>query len=43
MHLTLPTQTLPGWQEQLAGVITDPAELLRLLDLRPEQAGFDPR
>ncbi|MES2606452.1 MAG: EF-P beta-lysylation protein EpmB [Pseudomonadota bacterium] len=36
-----PVSALP-WQEQLADLITDPLELLALLKLTPESAGYDP-
>lgn len=37
MLLTIPTSTLTPWQEQLANIVTDPLELLELLQLQPEQ------
>jgi L-lysine 2,3-aminomutase len=44
MPITLPLTALdapsPGWQQQLADLITNPAELLALLGLDAEQVGY---
>ncbi|HWK54655.1 MAG TPA: EF-P beta-lysylation protein EpmB [Hyphomicrobiales bacterium] len=40
MPQTLPLHPLPTWQEQLADLITDPLELLRLLQLQPNEVGY---
>ena len=41
MLRTIPLQNRPSWQEQLADLITDPLELLALLQLSPEAVGYD--
>ena len=37
---TIPLSCRPGWQEQLADLLTDPLELLALLQLSPAAAGY---
>jgi EF-P beta-lysylation protein EpmB len=39
---TVPLTALPSWQEQLADLITDPVELLQLLQIDAVRAGYDP-
>ena len=41
MLRTIPLQNRPSWQEQLADLITDPLELLALLQLEPAAVGYD--
>jgi EF-P beta-lysylation protein EpmB len=41
MLRTIPLQNRPSWQEQLADLITDPLELLALLQLSPAAVGYD--
>lgn len=41
MLRTIPHQNQPSWQEQLADLITDPLELLALLQLTPAAVGYD--
>jgi L-lysine 2,3-aminomutase len=43
MLQTIPTSISPHWQEQLAGLVTDPLELLTTLGLHPEQVGYSPQ
>jgi len=43
MLQTIPTSTTPHWQEQLAGLVSDPLELLSTLGLQPEQVGYSPQ
>ncbi|MDR0779139.1 MAG: EF-P beta-lysylation protein EpmB [Pseudomonadales bacterium] len=40
MPQTLPLHALSSWQEQLADLISDPLELLRLLHLSPAQVSY---
>jgi EF-P beta-lysylation protein EpmB len=40
MPQTLPLHALPSWQDQLADLISDPLELLQLLQLNPAQVGY---
>lgn len=37
MLLTIPTSSVSTWQDQLSDLVTDPMELLQLLNLHPEQ------
>lgn len=37
---TLPVHPLSSWQDQLADLLTDPLELLQLLQLSPAQVGY---
>jgi len=41
MLRTISLQNRPSWQEQLADLITDPLELLALLQLSPRAVGYD--
>jgi EF-P beta-lysylation protein EpmB len=41
MLRTIPLQNRTSWQEQLADLITDPLELLALLQLEPAAVGYD--
>src|SRR5688500_4983511 len=40
MLRTIPLLTTPSWQEQLADLVTDPAELLSILQLKMEDIGL---
>jgi EF-P beta-lysylation protein EpmB len=40
MLRTIPLQTSPSWQEQLADLCTDPAELLAIVQLKMEDVGL---
>ncbi len=40
MLRTIPLSYRPGWQEQLADLLTDPLELLELLQLTPAATGY---
>ncbi|MES2625318.1 MAG: EF-P beta-lysylation protein EpmB [Pseudomonadota bacterium] len=40
MLRTIPLVTTPSWQEQLADLVTDPAELLAILQLNAEDVGL---
>jgi EF-P beta-lysylation protein EpmB len=40
MLRTIPLQTTPTWQEQLADLVTDPAELLSILQLTADAVGL---
>lgn len=40
MLRTIPLVTSPSWQEQLADLVTDPAELLAILQLKMEDVGL---
>ncbi len=40
MLRTIPLTSRPSWQEQLADLLTDPLELLALVQLTPAEAGY---